>query len=117
MNIYSLMDLDMMPSAPVRMRDKDQCRLSKCCEVVRLIISSDMFCEFHCPRSIDGTIWPPRTSREVMLDNMFICIGNDGLRNGIMTAFDTLHEFQAVCDKPRCGYPSPTSNIKKRFDT
>jgi len=76
-----------------------------------------MFCEFHCPSSIDGTVWPPRSSGEVMLDHVFIDVGHDGLHDGVMTTLGTLYKFQAVCDEPRCRYSSPTSNIKKRFDS
>jgi hypothetical protein len=52
-----------------------------------------MFREFHSPSCVDGTIWPPRSTGEVMLDYMFRGIGHEGMRNGIMTALDALNEF------------------------
>jgi hypothetical protein len=52
-----------------------------------------------------------------MLDHVFIDVGHDGLHDGVMTTLGTLYKFQAVCDEPRCRYSSPTSNIKKRFDS
>lgn len=52
-----------------------------------------------------------------MLHHTFLLIGNDRIRDRVVTALDALHEVQAVRDEPGRGYALAASDVEQGFDS
>ena len=63
---FILMNLDMMPSPPMRMSHENQRCLAKGCKIIMLKIPPNVFREFHAPSHINRTFWPPWSSTKIM---------------------------------------------------
>eukprot|EP00977_Amphora_coffeiformis_P017121 scaffold5479_cov199-Amphora_coffeaeformis.AAC.60 len=65
------MNLDVMPSTPSGTADHDNGRLAKCRQVIKMILSTDMFQKFDTPHGIIRLGRPPWTAAKVMFYNPF----------------------------------------------